>query len=79
LRPGAVGRVWKAHDWSVLGRLYEWGYITDPARKAKSVVLTEIGLAEAQRLFEELFCRKDDAGKNAAPQNPEPHEPHGRT
>lgn len=57
-------RVWKDHDWSVLRRLYERGYITDPARKAKSVVLTDIGLAEAQRLFEELFCRKDDAGES---------------
>jgi hypothetical protein len=55
----ARARVWKQHDWGVLRRLYERGYITDPARKAKSVVLTDSGLAEAQRLFEELFCESE--------------------
>jgi hypothetical protein len=33
------------------------GYITDPARKAKSVMLTELGFSEAQRLFKKLFAR----------------------
>jgi hypothetical protein len=50
-------RVWKGHDWAVLDRLFQNGYITDPARKAQSVMLTELGLVEAQRLFKKLFAR----------------------
>jgi hypothetical protein len=36
-------------------RLHEKGYITDSVGKAKSVVFTEEGLRESQRLFRELF------------------------
>jgi len=50
-------RVWKDHDWAVLDRLFQNGYIADPVRKAKSVMLTDLGLAEAQRLFKRLFAR----------------------
>lgn len=53
----ADARVWKGHDWTALDHLFQKGYITDPARKAKSVMLTDLGLAEAQRLFKELFAR----------------------
>jgi len=38
-----------------MGRLHEKGYITDPVGKAKSVVFTQEGLAESERLFEEMF------------------------
>jgi hypothetical protein len=48
-------RVWKSHDWEILDRLFQKGYISDPARKARSVVLTDLGLSEAQRLFRKLF------------------------
>jgi hypothetical protein len=51
-----VMRVWKGHDWDALDRLHEKGYISDPARKAKSVVLTDEGLREAERLFNKLFA-----------------------
>jgi len=50
-------RAWKSHDWDVLGRLYDKGWISDPVGKAKSVVLTEKGLAESQRLLGALFGR----------------------
>jgi hypothetical protein len=50
-------RTWKAFDWEVMGRLHRQGYITDPVGKAKSVVLTEEGLRESERLFRTLFCR----------------------
>jgi hypothetical protein len=53
----ADARVWKGHDWAVLDRLFKKGYITDPARKTKSVTLTTIGSAEAKRLFKKLFGR----------------------
>ena len=50
-------RVWKGHDWSVMSRLHEKGYISDPIGKAKSVILTDSGRREAERLFEKLFTR----------------------
>ena len=49
-------RVWKSFDWEAMNRLHQKGYISDPIGKAKSVVLTEEGLQEAERLFKKLFC-----------------------
>ena len=46
-------RAWKGHDWDVLSRLHQRGYIDDPRNKAKSVLLTE----EGKRRSEELFAR----------------------
>ena len=51
-------RTWKGLDWEVLDRLHDKGFITDPKTKAKSVLFTERGLEESQRLFERLFGRK---------------------
>ncbi|MDD5544602.1 MAG: DUF6429 family protein [Acidobacteriia bacterium] len=48
-------RAWKGFDWDAMNRLHEKGYISDPHGKAKSVVFTEEGLAEARKFFEELF------------------------
>jgi hypothetical protein len=48
-------RVWKSFDWDAMGRLHEKGYISNPVGKAKSVVLTEEGLKEAERLCRKLF------------------------
>ena len=48
-------RAWKGFDWQVLNRLHEKGFITDPKTRAKSVIFTEKGLGESQRLFEKLF------------------------
>jgi len=48
-------RAWKSFDWDALGRLHEKGYISDPVGKAKSVVFTEAGLRESERLLRELF------------------------
>jgi hypothetical protein len=45
----------KGHDWDALGCLYRKGMISDPVGKAKSVVLTDEGLAESRRLFRTLF------------------------
>jgi hypothetical protein len=50
-------RAWKGFDWDSLNRLHERGYISDPRSKAKSVVLTDEGLARATRLFDQLFGR----------------------
>ena len=48
-------RAWKGHDWEALNRLHRKGMIDNPASKAKSVVLTDQGLAESGRLFRKLF------------------------
>ena len=48
-------RVWKCFDWAVMNRLHEHGYITDPVNKAHSVLLTEDGARESERLLYELF------------------------
>jgi len=51
-------RVWKSFDWDALNRLHEKGYISNPVGKAKSVLLTEEGLRESERLFHKLFAKK---------------------
>jgi hypothetical protein len=49
------GRAWKGFDWDAMNRLHEKGMISNPVSKAKSVVLTEEGEREAERLFNKLF------------------------
>ena len=49
-------QAWKGFDWRALERLHRKGLIAGPVGKAKSVVLTEEGLREAERLFHELFA-----------------------
>ena len=51
-------RTWKGHDWQVMNSLHEKGYISNPAKKAKSVALTEEGAKLSQELFEKLFAMK---------------------
>jgi hypothetical protein len=55
-----IVRAWKSHDWDALGRLCQKGLISDPATKAKSVVLSEQGYAEARRLFEHHFGKRTE-------------------
>ncbi|WP_126286514.1 DUF6429 family protein [Burkholderia stagnalis] len=54
-------RAWKSFDWEVLNRLHERGLIGDPVDKAKSVVMTDAGLRESERLFKRLFVSDDGA------------------
>lgn len=51
-------RAWKGADWDALARLYQKGLIDNPATKAKSIVLTEDGLREAERLFRKQFTKQ---------------------
>jgi Domain of unknown function (DUF6429) len=48
-------RVWKTFDWDSMNRLHEKGLISDPVGKGKSVVLTELGMADSTRLLAQLF------------------------
>jgi hypothetical protein len=52
-----VSRAWKGQSWEVLDRLHLKGYISDPATKAKSVILTEDGAKRSQDLFEKYFTK----------------------
>jgi hypothetical protein len=51
-------RAWKGFDWDAMDRLYEKGFIANPKGKAKSVVFTEEGFAESERLFHEMFGKR---------------------
>lgn len=48
-------RAWKSFDWDTLNRLHERGLIGDPINKTKSVILTDEGLRESERLFRRKF------------------------
>ncbi|EDT42664.1 DUF6429 family protein [Burkholderia ambifaria] len=48
-------RAWKGFDWDTLNRLHQRGLIGDPVNKAKSIILTDEGLRESERLFMRLF------------------------
>jgi len=50
-------RSWKSHNWDSLDRLHQKGYISDPATKAKSIVLTEEGAQRSHDLFEKYFTK----------------------
>jgi hypothetical protein len=50
-------RAWKGFDWEAMNRLHEKGLISNPVGKAKSVLLTEKGLQESERLFNKLFVK----------------------
>ena len=63
--PVMGARSWKSFDWAAMGRLHDKGLISDPASKAKSVVLTETGLCEADAAFRRLFGTDDQATRGA--------------
>ncbi len=48
-------RAWKTIDWDTMDRLHQKGFISDPARQAKSVIFTEEGLAEAERAARKIL------------------------
>ena len=53
-------RAWKGFDWDAMNRLHEKGYITDPRGKAKSVVFTEEGIIQAERLIKKMFTKDEE-------------------
>ena len=48
-------RAWKSLPWDVMDSLHQKGYISNPASKNKSVLLSEEGAKLAKQLFEKLF------------------------
>lgn len=59
LTQAGEGRSWKSLDWDALDRLHAKGYISNPVGKAKSVVVTQEGMARAKALAEALFGKDD--------------------
>ena len=53
-------RAWKGFDWDVLDRLHQKGIIMDPVGKAKSVILTDEGLARSRDMLRELFAKSSN-------------------
>jgi hypothetical protein len=53
-------RSWKGHDWDVMNRLHEKGWIHDPVGKAKSVVLTDPGVEQSEAFFAKHFGVDDE-------------------
>ncbi len=49
-------RAWKAFPWSVMDQLHMKGYISSPATKNKSVVLSDEGAQLSKELFEKFFA-----------------------
>ena len=66
-RDRGVTRAWKGHDWGVLDRLHERGWILDPRSPARSVVLTEEGLRRSQRVFEDHFGVLEPTSRDKVP------------
>lgn len=54
-RDGNGVRAWKGHDWDVMNRLCEKGFISDPVSKSKSVCLSDKGAKLSEELFHKLF------------------------
>jgi hypothetical protein len=48
-------RTWKGYDWDTMNRLYEKGYISNPASKNRSVAISEEGMNLSEKLFEKHF------------------------
>ncbi len=57
---GPATCTWKTLDWEAMDRLFAKGYISNPKRKAKSVVLTAAGRTRAAELFRQHFGVDED-------------------
>ena len=60
-------RVWKGLDWAITDRLHAKGLIADPVGKAKSLMLTEDGLARAEAVLLEEFAKRHDVSQGTDP------------
>lgn len=52
-----TNRAWKGHSWDVLALLEQQGLIRNPRGRAKSVELTDEGLARSREMFEQYLQR----------------------
>ena len=54
-REASGHRTWKGHDWEVLDRLHQKGFIGNPKSKVRSVDMTEEGARRSRELFFHRF------------------------
>lgn len=52
---GSSTRAWKGFDWESMNRLNDKGFIDNLRSSAKSVIVTDKGGKEAERLFSRYF------------------------
>jgi hypothetical protein len=48
-------RTWKSHDWEVLDRLHQKGFVGNPKSKVRSVDMSQEGAERSRALFEKHF------------------------
>ena len=60
-------RVWKGLDSAITDRLHAKGLIADPVGKAKSLMLTEDGLARAEAVLAAMFAKRQDGSQGTDP------------
>lgn len=53
-------RAWKSFDWDVMNDLFERGFISDPRSKAKSVLLSDEGLARSRQMYVKYLDSADN-------------------
>ena len=53
-----VYKSWKGFDWDVLDRLHARGWISSPATKAKSIVMSDDGRKRSEELFNRYFAQE---------------------
>ena len=58
--------VWRGLDWAITDRLHAEGLIADPVGKAKSLVLTDDGLARAQTVLAAMFAKPRPGGSQGS-------------
>lgn len=63
-------RAWKGISWDLMDRWHGRGWIDDPRSKAKSVVLTDEGVARARELLRERFTTASDRPPPAQAREP---------
>lgn len=59
-------RVWKGIAWAITDRLHAKGLIDDPIGKAKSLGLTEDGLAGAEAVLAKMFTKQRSSGSRGS-------------
>jgi len=58
-------RVWKGIDWSITDRLHAKELIHAPIGNAKSLALTEAGMARAEAVLAKFFAMRSDNPKRS--------------
>jgi len=48
-------RAWKGMDWDLMNMLFEKNWISDPAGKQKSIVMSDEGVKLAEEFLEKYF------------------------